>query len=85
MLQVNLTDETNFAELMKLLLSGEKYKLVLTKDDKPVAKITLEEKPKRYFGMFKDEIQLAPDFDEWFDAMDAEILADFSDDPDCEF
>ena len=42
MLQVNLTDETNFAELMKLLLSGEKYKLVLTKDDEPVANITFE-------------------------------------------
>jgi len=80
MLQVNLTDETNFAELIKLLLSGENYKLVLTKDDEPVANITFEkemtdaEKRKSMFGIAKDKWNLPSDFDEKFDAMDAEIL-----------
>ena len=88
MMQFTLDDETKLIELLKLLLSGQQYKLLLTKNDEPIVNITLEkeselehlEKPKRYFGMFKDQIKLAPDFDEWFDAMDAEILKDFSDD-----
>ena len=137
MLNLNVTDEKNLAELLKTLLSGSQYKLVLTKDNEPVASITFEEKPnvkemtdaekiqewarlnkikkddeivvtkngnpaiikeselddliksqprrKSMFGIAKDKWNLPPDFDEWFDAMDAEILADFSDDPDCEF
>ena len=138
MLNLNVTDEKNLAELLKTLLSGSQYKLVLTKDNEPVASITFEEKPnvkemtdaekiqewarlnkikkddeivttdengnpviikeseldnliksqprrESMFGIAKDKWKFAPDFDEWFDAMDAEILADFSDDPDCEF
>ena len=89
MLQVNLTDETNWTELVSMLLSGQQNEIILKKDDTRSIKMVLDEettaKPKRYFGMFKDEIKLAPDFDEWFDAMDSEILEDFSDNPDCEF
>lgn len=44
-LQLNLNDEKNFAELLKTLLNGAQYKLVLTKDDEPVASITFAEKP----------------------------------------
>ncbi len=133
MLQVNLTNETNFKELLNLLLSGENYKLVLMKGNEAVAKIVPEkemtdaekiqewarlnkikkddeivtikdgnpvlvkkaeleatplvippETAKR-IGIAKGKMNLPPDFDEWFDAMDAEILEDFSDDPDCEF
>ena len=133
MLQVNLNDEKNFKELLNLLLSGENYKLVLMKDNKPFAKIVPEkemtdaekiqewarlnkikkddeivtikdgnpvlvkkaeleatplvippETAKR-IGIAKGKMNLPPNFDEWFDAMDAEILEDFSDDPDCEF
>lgn len=89
MLQVNLTDETNLAELVSMLLNGQQNEIILKKDDTQSIKMVLDEKTpkktKRYFGMFKDEIKLAPDFDEWFDAMDEEIAKDFSDDPDCEF
>ncbi len=45
MLNLNVTDEKNLAELLKTLLSGSQYKLVLTKDNEPVASITFEEKP----------------------------------------
>lgn len=48
----------------------------MTKNDEVIAKILPEEKPaktKRYFGMFKDKLNLPPDFDKNFDAMDAEI------------
>lgn len=132
MMQFTLDDETKLIELLKLLLSGQQYKLLLTKNDEPIANITLEKEmtdaekiqewarlnkikqpdevvttkngnpvlikeseledliktqPRRKsgFGIAKDKWNLPPDFDEWFDAMDAEILADFSDDPDCEF
>ena len=132
MMNLNVTDEKNLAELLKTLLNGSQYKLVLTKDDKPVASITFAEKPNvqemtdaekiqewarlekikkddeivttdengnpalvnkaefeatpvvippetaKRIGIAKGKIVLPPDFDEWFDAMDAEILKDFS-------
>mgnify|MGYP006988828200 FL=1 len=45
MMNLNVTDEKNLAELLKTLLKGSQYKLVLTKDNEPVASITFEEKP----------------------------------------
>ncbi len=76
--------------MINLLSSGQQDKIVLKDNDKAVAELVIpEQKPpvavERHFGMFKDQIQLAPDFDEWFDAMDAEIAEMFSDDPDCDF
>ena len=134
MTQVNIADaEKNLAELIQLLTSGQQDKIILTQDDKVVAKIVPEKEmtdkekieewvrlnkikkddevvttdgegnpvlikeseldelikklPRRKstFGIAKDKWNLPPDFDEWFDAMDAEILEDISDDPDCEF
>ena len=134
MTQVNIADaEKNLAELIQLLTSGQQDKIILTQDDKVVAKILPEKEmtdkekieewarlnkikkddevvttdgegnpilikeseldeliktlPRRKstFGIAKDKWNLPPDFDEWFDAMDAEILEDISDDPDCEF
>ena len=80
MLQVNLTDKTNLSELVALLENYQQDEIILTKDNETVAKILPEEKaakPKRYFGMFKDELNLPPNFDEVFDAADAEILETF--------
>lgn len=90
MLQLNLTDETNFAELVSMLLSGQQDEIILQKDDTRSIKMVLEDdaitkKRQSMFGIIKDKYEFPPDFDEKFVAMDAEILADFSDDPECEF
>ena len=56
MLQVNLNDEKNFKELLNLILSGGNYKLVLMKDNEPVANITFEEKHGEKFDTMNAEI-----------------------------
>lgn len=56
MLQVNLNDEKNFKELLNLILSGENYKLVLMKDNEPVANITFEEKHGEKFDAMDAKI-----------------------------
>lgn len=79
MLQVNLTDETNLSELVAMLLSGQQDEIILTKADTRAIKMVLEDDPitkkrKSMFGIAKDKWNLPSDFDEKFDAMDAEIL-----------
>ena len=92
MTQVNIADaEKNLAELIQLLKSGAEDKIILTQDDEAVAKLLPEDMPSkkcrkiRYFGMAKDDIELPPNFDELFDAMDAEIAEMFDDDEDWGF
>ena len=91
MTRVNITDaEKNLMALLQLLASGQQDEIILTQEGLPNFKITVEDdaitkKRKSMFGIAKDKWNLPPDFDEKFVAMDAEILADFSDDPDCEF
>ena len=89
MLQVNLSEANgNLYELINLLSSGQQDKIVLKDNDKAVAELVIPEQKtprKSMFGAMKGKYYFAPDFDEWFDAMDAEIAEMFSDDPNCDF
>lgn len=72
-----------FVRLMKIKQPDE---VVVTENGYPVIKkeSELDSLPQptnsRRFGVAKGKIHLPPDFDEKFDAMDAEILAMFDDD-----
>ena len=90
MLQLNLNNETNWAELVSLLLSGQQDEIILKNADSRSIKMVLEDDPitkkrKSMFGIAKDKWNLPPNFDEKFVAMDAEILEDFIEDTDCKF
>lgn len=61
--------KTNLSKLLAKVAEGEQ--VIITNRGKPVAELTkLKEKAvkkkKPYFGMFKDEIKVGPDF-EWTD------------------
>ena len=90
---INVIDaKEKFSELVTLL--GDPLEEVyLTFQGKPIIKMVpikkdlprvKEEKPvtshrRRLFGIAKDKHDLPPDFDELFDAMDAEIWRDVAD------
>ncbi len=84
MAQVKLADaEKKLPELVKLLTSGQQDEIILTQEgDAPAIKMTLEDEAitmktpetAKRIGIAKGKMNLPPDFDEWFDAMDAEIL-----------
>ena len=82
MLQVNLTNETNLSELVKLLQTGKQDEIILTVNDEVVEELISPTKKTRKngFGAMKGKYEFPPDFDEWFVAADAEILEMFSDD-----
>ena len=89
---VNVIDaKEQFADLVTLL-SDPLEEVYLTFQGKPIIKMTPikedlprvnEEKPitsrRRLFGIAKDKHNLPPNFDELFDAMDAEIWRDVAD------
>ena len=88
-----MTDAEKIQEWARLEKIKKDDEIVTTKNGNPVIikESELDEfmktQPRRKsgFGIAKDKWNLPPDFDEKFVAMDAEILKDFSDDPDCEF
>jgi prevent-host-death family protein len=64
MTQIALAEaKEKFAELVEAVGRGEE--VVITKDGKPVAKMTRaeERKPQRVFGSSKGKIHMADDFD----------------------
>lgn len=77
MIKANVHEaKTNLSKLLVKVAEGER--VVITNRGTPVAelskpKVNTIKKQKPYFGMFQDEIQSSPDFDE----SDKEILEMF--------
>ena len=88
-----MTDAEKIQEWARLNKIKKDDEIVVTKNGNPAIikeselddLIKSQPRRKSMFGIAKDKWNFPPDFDEKFVAMDAEILADFSDDPDCEF
>ena len=81
-------NEANLTELLEILEQDPTEEIFLTNSDKPKFKLVRVEeeapaKPKiprdKIFGYGKDILNLPPDFDEIFDAMDAEIWREVAD------
>ena len=91
---VSIVDaKEQFADLVTSLNSNPKEEIFLTFNGKPIIKMTpikenlpcvKEDKPApkpnhRRFGIAKGKYNLPPNFDELFDAMDAELWRDVAD------
>lgn len=74
MIQKNVTEAK--AELSKLLVLAEQgEEIVITRAGKPVVRLEVieQKRPKRIYGIMKNEWKLPDDFDRQFNAADEEI------------
>ncbi len=64
----------HLSQLVDKVVSGEE--IVVSRRGKPIVRITQLEPPKRVvkFGVLRDKVQIAPDFDA---PLTAEVLAEF--------
>jgi len=72
--RVNMHEaKTHFSKLINAVQHGES--IVIAMAGKPVAElIPIQEKSKRYFGVLKGKIEVAPDFDE---PLPDDVISDF--------
>jgi prevent-host-death family protein len=69
--------KTNFSKLLLKAVAGED--VIITRRDKPVARVVPVEGKKRNWGFLKSEVRVAKDFDEVPDGFEGLVKSPSSD------